>query len=142
MEEVTQIKIEQLTKAAQTFDKSLKINLKNYNELEKDLMKNGQIQKFEYCIELLWKTLKVILNDLHGLDIASPKSVIKSYSEKGYLHYDNYEKVIFAINDRNRLSHIYKEEVFDEIYSKLNNYSELLLSITKDLETCEHNLFS
>ncbi len=47
-----------LSAAITSFEKSLNIDLVNYDEFETDVLKNEQLQKFEYTIELLWKTLK------------------------------------------------------------------------------------
>ncbi len=47
-----------LSTASLSFQQSLTIDLTRYSEFEADVIKNGQIQKFEYTIELLWKTLK------------------------------------------------------------------------------------
>ena len=41
-----------------TFEKSLQLDMTKYKGVELDTIKNGQIQKFEYCIELCWKTIK------------------------------------------------------------------------------------
>jgi nucleotidyltransferase substrate binding protein (TIGR01987 family) len=134
MEEITKIKIELFTKAVNNFNESLMINLDNYSEIEKDLMKNGQIQKFEFSIELMWKTIKDYINDEYGLDVASPKSVLKTFFEKGHLDYEWYEKAIKAIDDRNKLSHIYKEEMFQSIYSNLKEHQETLNVIIKNIK--------
>lgn len=138
MEELIKKKIETFKKAVENFCDSLGVKFENFKEIEVDLIKNGQIQKFEYCIELMWKTLKELLKDRYGIDIASPKYVLKSYFENGNLDYSDYETAICAIDDRNRLSHLYNDEVFNEIYGKLSAYKELLLKIvdnlTKDME--------
>jgi len=43
------------------------------------VLKNGQVQKFEFTTELLWKMLKAFLLEWHGIDAASPKEVIRRY---------------------------------------------------------------
>lgn len=134
MEELTKIKIEQFHNIIIGFEKSLGIILEKFNELEQDVIKNGQIQKFEYCVENMWKTLKVYLSDIYGLDIASPKSVVKEFFEKGHLSYDEYESLIDAINDRNLLSHVYNEEKFEKIYMKLKSHMDVLLVVYSRLK--------
>jgi len=47
-----------LGKAISALNTSLEINLQLYDSNVIDTLKNGQIQKFEYNMELLWKTLK------------------------------------------------------------------------------------
>ena len=43
------------------FGKALQVDLSNRPEDEVDLLKNGQVQKFEYSVELLWKTIRFFL---------------------------------------------------------------------------------
>ena len=133
MEELTKVKINMFTKAVNNFTESLKLDLDKYSEMERDLIKNGQIQKFEFSIELMWKTIKDYINEKYGLDISSPKIVIKVYFEKGHIDYDFYEKAIKAIDDRNKLSHIYKEEMFKEVYSNLKEYDILFKKIIENM---------
>ena len=42
-------------KAFEGFKKTLDLVLSNYTDVEADAIKNGWLQKFEYCTELAWK---------------------------------------------------------------------------------------
>jgi len=46
-----------------------------------------------------------------------------------YITEEEYETLFEMINDRNRLSHIYKEDYFLEIHEKLNNYLVILKKV-------------
>lgn len=129
MEELTIRKVTAFKKAVLNFNDSLNVKFNNFSDIEIDLIKNGQIQKFEYCIELMWKVIKEFIRDKYGLDIASPKYVLKSYFENGNLDYDEYETAIMAIDDRNKLGHLYNDEIFNEIHGKMKGYNALLLKI-------------
>ncbi|MDR3628044.1 MAG: HI0074 family nucleotidyltransferase substrate-binding subunit [Ignavibacteriaceae bacterium] len=117
-----QHKLNSLSKAVAGFEESLNINLSGYSKEVSDAIKNGRIQKFEYSSELIWKTIKDYLNVNHGIDAKSPKQSIKEFYLLGVVSEPEYNALLSMMDDRNRLSHIYNEEYFDEIHNKLQNY--------------------
>lgn len=112
----------------------LKLDLSKFNEIELDLVKNGQIQKFEYSIELCWKIIKTFLSEQHGIETVSPKSAIKEFFGVNLVDEEEYELLIQMIDDRNRLSHIYNELFFNEIYSRLMKYLSLMQKVIKKIQ--------
>ena len=119
MEDRLKYKICQYKDALKNFEDSLSINIDELSEKIADSVKSGRIQKFEFCTELLWKTLKIYLWEVNGIDSKSPKLVIKDYYALDFLTTEEYEKVMEMINDRNMLSHIYNNKQFEEIYSRV-----------------------
>ncbi len=115
-----------LSTAIDSFEKSLSIDLELYNELETDVIKNGQIQKFEYTIELLWKTMKKYFEVKREKIILYPKEVIKAFFAEETIDEKTYLILIDAIDSRNLLSHIYKMEMFELIYPQLKNYAKAI----------------
>lgn len=53
-----------LGKAVADFELSMRADLKKYDEQEIDWIKNVRIQKFEFCVELLWKTAKIHIESI------------------------------------------------------------------------------
>lgn len=94
-----------------------------------DALENGLAQKFEYTMELCWKTLKAYLKSQEGIDEASPKRVIKAFYLTGRLIEDDYLLLLDALEDRNRLSHIYDANTFREILAHIPSYAALLARI-------------
>lgn len=135
MERSSKNKLKNFQTALITFENSLKIDLTSIDGIQLDTIKSGQIQKFEYCCELCWKTVKEFLYDFHGIDINSPKQSFKEFYKLNYLNEIEYEKVIEMINDRNRLSHIYNEIFFEDIHKKLKIYFELMKEIYSIVST-------
>lgn len=119
-------KLAQLNKAIDSFDKLLNHNLSDYDDIVIDGLKNGQLQKFEYSTELLWKIIKRYLFYHDGIDSHSPKSVAKEFYLASHINEEEYQLLIEMIDDRNRLSHIYDQKSFDEIISKLPSYLSLM----------------
>ncbi len=62
-----------LGKAIESFKNALNIKMLFDNDVVNDLFVNGQIQKFEYNIELLWKTLKLYFLEGRGITMLYPK---------------------------------------------------------------------
>ena len=94
-----------------------------------DLQRDGVLQRFEYCIELAWKTLKIVLAYEEYLENPSPRWVIKtSLSQKiisDWLVWQDF------LNARNELSHTYDELKSDEIFAFVQKNKELFPELKK-----------
>ena len=53
-------------------------------EARDELDRDGVIQRFEFCFELLWKTLKIFLED-RGIEAKSPKESLKAALGQGWI---------------------------------------------------------
>jgi nucleotidyltransferase substrate binding protein (TIGR01987 family) len=122
-------KLNALVDALSNFRDSLTLEPSLFPELVADNIKSGQIQKFEFTIELLWKTVQVFLFEVDGVDVNTPKSVAKEFVEAGHCSYAIYELFIRAINDRNHLSHIYRQEMAESIWHHLPEYLSMVESM-------------
>lgn len=71
MEERLEKQIHQLHDAVKNFRASLDLDLDRYDEVAVDSIKSGQVQKFEFCIEVYWKTLRRFILEQHGEDARS-----------------------------------------------------------------------
>lgn len=119
MEKRLEFKVIQFQNAVENFNTSLELDTEGFSEVLLDTVKSGIVQKFEVCSELLWKTLKIYLYEINGIDCKSPKSVIKEFYNQEYINSDSYQGLITILNDRNSLSHIYNREQFEEIYNRV-----------------------
>lgn len=80
------------------------------NQLEKE----GTIQRFEYTLELAWKTLKDLLEEHRILlENISPRIVIREAFAAKFI--DNVETWMEAYDARNKMSHTYDFEQFEEV---------------------------
>ncbi|WP_373481535.1 HI0074 family nucleotidyltransferase substrate-binding subunit [Acetobacterium sp.] len=84
---------------------------------ESSVVRDGVIQRFEFTTELAWKAAREYLMDQGFVDINSPKSVMKEAFSFGLISDDKIW--IQILNDRNMTSHIYKEELADEICERI-----------------------
>lgn len=78
------------------------------NELER----NGLIQRFEFTLELSWKTLKDFLLAKEFYFKPSPKDTLRLAQQSGYI--DFAKDLIDGMELRNELSHDYSGEKFLE----------------------------
>ena len=115
-----------LRKAISSFKNALNIKMLFDNDVVNDLFVNGQIQKFEYNIELLWKTLKAYFNEGRGITMVYPKEIIKQFFQEELISEEVYILLIDALNSRNLLSHVYNEEIYKEIEPKLKDYARAI----------------
>lgn len=122
MEERLAYVLEQLVLASSNFKNALAIHEESLDATIIDTVHTGQAQKFEFTVELFWKTIKVFLLEQHGFDIASPKGVMKKYFELGYVDYDDCDRLIRALDIRNSLSHVYKKESFLVLNEEIRGY--------------------
>ena len=97
------------------------------------LEKEGIIQRFEFTLELSWKTLKDKMEyDGLILDRISPKMVLKEAYKNKYI--DNIELWLEMINDRNLLSHTYDFQVFEDVIPDIQlKYTPLLSELYTSL---------
>lgn len=135
MEELIKERINEYKIALKNFETSLQLKIFDFHNDVQDSIRSGRIQKFEFCTELMWKTIKLFINTKNGLDPAGPKMIIKAFMEAGYCSYEEYEVMMNILNDRNKLSHIYKEEMVEEIAKKLEDYKIIMDKVLKIIES-------
>ncbi len=102
-------------------------------ELAKDeLGEDGVIQRFEFTFELLWKTLKIFLEE-KGIICRSPKDCLKNAFKYGL--FSDEETFLNMLEDRNRTSHIYSHVESRKIFSRIKTeYHPAIVSIYTELE--------
>lgn len=111
----------------QNFENAVNRLKEAIDKVEDDLDKDGAIQRFEFTVELLWKTLKVIL-EFHGIDCNSPRNCIKEAFKNNLISDD--EIILDMLEDRNKSSHIYNEQMSNEIYKRIEKiYLPYLLNL-------------
>lgn len=87
---------------------------------------DGTIQRFEFCIELLWKTLRALLAE-SGVDTITPKQALQKAFQAGWL--DDEKVWLEMLDDRNLLSHTYREADAKAIYGRLPRYYQAMCDV-------------
>src|SRR5690625_4841078 len=86
------------------------------------IVRDASIQRFEYSFEACWKAGKLYLFDHEGLDVGSPKSVIRSFREIGIFSEQETILGLNMVNDRNLTVHTYNEGLAEKINKNIPKY--------------------
>lgn len=91
--------------------------LDDYGKMPLDSIRDGVIQRFEFCTELAWKTMREYLIDQGYTELNSPKSVVKQAFAFGMIQ--DQAAWIALLNDRNLTSHVYDESTAKLIFNRI-----------------------
>ena len=98
---------------------------------ESPIVRDACLQRFEFSYELLWKTLKVFLEEIHGVRAVSPRQVFKEAIALTLIEKE--QIFIEMIESRNTLSHTYNEKQAMKIYTKCSDYLSVMKSVLAQL---------
>lgn len=113
-------RIETTNSALTTFEEVLLI------EKPSSIERDASIQRFKNSFEAQWKLAKQFLRNIEGIDLGSPKGVIRSCLEVGILNEEETINALEMVDDRNLTEQTYNEGLAEEIYKRLAGYSTLL----------------
>ena len=100
--------------------KRLSEALEDYKKLALDSIRDGVIQRFEFCTELAWKTTREYLIDQgYSEGVDSPKAVMRKAYSAGLI--ENEQGWIELLNARNLTSHIYDEETAQRVFAMIQD---------------------
>ena len=115
------MEIELVKKQISLFNKAyLTIEEGFKNEDFNDLEKDGIIQRFEYTIEIAWKTCKKVLEYQKLNFIASPKEILKECYKLSII--TDLELWENFLDIRNSMSHMYSEYVSSESFNYIQKH--------------------
>lgn len=99
-----------------------------YEELPNTAVRDGVIQRFEFCTELAWKATREYLIDQGYVDINSPKSVMRQAYADGLVNDE--QAWIDLLTARNTTSHVYDDDTAADVFEKIKT---VYLGLFKDL---------
>ncbi len=124
-----QARLNTLKEAIIGFVEAVQQDIDSLEPIMQDLVRNGQVQKFEYCTEFFWKTMKLYLSLYEGLEERSPKAVIKAFFRTQKISSALYESMIQMIDHRNLFSHVYNQDQFLELWSYLPEHAKVMKEV-------------
>jgi nucleotidyltransferase substrate binding protein (TIGR01987 family) len=93
-----------------------------------EFIRDSVIQRFEFSIELAWKTSKKIM----GTATTAPKDIVREMAQAGYI--SDVQTWLLAIDMRNLSSHTYKEVLAEQVYGFVQNFISELTNLSDYLE--------
>ena len=110
-------KIENYNSALAQLEQAVAIYQKSQQDA---LYRDGLIQRFEFTVELSWKSLKEYLEDQgFVLAAASPRAVLKDAYAAGVIQdAERWNRILTA---RNITSHVYDEKTADGVAAQICN---------------------
>ena len=99
--------------------KRLKAAISDYDKYHLDSVRDGAIQRFEFCTELAWKTIREYLIEQGYTDVNSPRSVMKTAFSDGLLK--NESGWLEILESRNITSHVYDEKTAETVFDGIKN---------------------
>ena len=103
----------------------------DYRNIRNDTVRDGMIQRFEFTVELAWKSIKEYLEDQGSTTpIATPRAVLKEAFAAGVIQdAEEWNKIITA---RNITSHVYDEKTAEDVAAQIcNDFLPLLKALGK-----------
>ncbi|KKS68591.1 MAG: Nucleotidyltransferase substrate binding protein, HI0074 family [candidate division TM6 bacterium GW2011_GWE2_42_60] len=131
MERLNQ-KLASAQKALMRFEEAL-VKMEAQGEIsDYELIRDSVIQRFEFTYEMTWRLLRLFLEKvkLVSLDqLTSPRQIFRVAAQVNILSSADLKIVSDIIEDRNKTTHTYDEEVAEEIAHKLRLYADFMKSI-------------
>lgn len=120
------LQLEQLKKATDRLNEVLSLP-------KTEITRDSAIQRFEFCLDLSWKTLQTYLKDNKGVVSNSPKDTFREAYQNNLISYS--EDWIKLVDLRNETVHTYNEETAENVYkelpSALEKFQEILAVLVK-----------
>ena len=99
------------------------------NEPYTEIVRDATIQRFEYCFELLWKTIKLYLREKESIECQSPKSCIREARLPLKIDAIIIEECLKMATDRNLSVRTYSKEMADKLYEKVKSHYKVAKAV-------------
>ncbi|MDO9399710.1 MAG: HI0074 family nucleotidyltransferase substrate-binding subunit [bacterium] len=122
-------------KSFNQFQEALKRLSEVLKQEENEYIRDSAIKRFELAFELSWKTIKAFL-ETQPIFCQSPKKCFQEAFRQGLIGYE--QEWLNMCDSRNEATHIYNQEMAEDIYSQLPNFlkvfNQLAESLKKEIE--------
>jgi nucleotidyltransferase substrate binding protein (TIGR01987 family) len=120
--------------ALQRLEEAVEKTKENVGKEEYTFFRDSTIQRFEFTLEIAWKSIKQFLLEHDGLECRSPKACMREFFSTGYLDEAQVSLLLQMIDDRNLATHTYHESLADEIFSHVEVYLGLLWDVYEKMK--------
>ena len=95
--------------------------------------RDSTIQRFEFTLEITWKSIKTFLLEEEGVECRSPKACIRDFFATAHLNETQIQIMLEMVDNRNLATHTYHEALADEIFSDIKAYIPVFTLVYKEL---------
>ena len=96
--------------------------------------RDSTIQRFEFTLEIAWKSIKQFLLEYEGVECRSPKGCIRELFSAGHLDENSAAMLLQMVDDRNLTTHTYHESLADEIFAHIQTYIDILNAVYRTIQ--------
>ena len=121
------ISVEEFKKALDALDEALAFS-NTLSDKSFEIARDACIQRFEFCIELAWKTSAKVL----GSTSTTAKPVIREMAQNQLIN--DVQQWFELIEARNKSSHTYDKVVAQEVFNVVKTFPPIGRSLLKALE--------
>lgn len=126
------IRLEERFETFSTALTRLKEAIDMYKDDKNAVLLDGTIQRFEFTVELAWKTIKEYLEYEKLGEFNSPRSAVKEAYKINLI--EDGEKWLEMLDDRNLTNRTYDENTAKEIYRNIiTSYYDVLLKFKEKM---------
>ena len=115
------VNLVELSKALTSLEEALTVK-------KTDISRDASIQRFEFCVELSWKSAKKVM----GTSATAPKQVIREMAQNGFI--EDVEFWLKSIDQRNLSSHTYNEKLAEEVFTFATSFLNPAKQLLKKLQ--------
>ena len=115
------VSLEELSKTLVSLEEALSVE-------KTDISRDASIQRFEFCVELSWKSAKKVM----GTSTAAPKQVIREMAQSGLI--EDVEFWLKSIDQRNLSSHTYNQKLAEEVFAFAKSFLDPAKQLLTKLE--------
>ncbi len=128
MDQTLNLKIKDFKEALNRLKESL-------DQADNEFIRDSIIKRFEFAFELGWKSAKIYLRDLQGVDIFSPKECWRELRKNNLLADEATEIFLTMTDERNSIVHTYDRKFSQSLAEKIRlDYYSRLISLLQILE--------
>jgi nucleotidyltransferase substrate binding protein (TIGR01987 family) len=127
-------KLKDFENALQRLEEAVEKTKANVGKEEYSFFRDSTIQRFEFTLEIAWKSIKQFLLEHDGLECRSPKACMREFFSTGCLDEAQVSLLLQMVDDRNLATHTYHESLADEIFSHVEVYLGLLWDVYGKME--------
>ena len=122
-------KLNDFNSALNRLSEAVEITLANKEQVTYSFFRDSAIQRFEFTLEIAWKSIKSFLLEYEGIECRSPKGCVREFLSAGYLDNIQTSTLLMMIDDRNLATHTYHESLANEIFDHIQEYLPILQNI-------------